>query len=485
MALWIAGRPPDRAGSASVRRGAALFAVVHFGLVFHWLLPALVLLTPAGPLLFVAGLALLAALTVVWAEAFRHAVAELRAPLWLALPVTWTGLEWAMAHLPGPLAMPWLGLGTTLTGFPRLVGIGEVVGARGVGFWIALVNGLVAVLVQDRAKARASRILVATGLVLALPPAWGVWRAATLETWSVGRVAIVQPAVPQRVRLDDAVVRDSTFAVLDRLVPRIAPGDVRVALLPEMVLPIEPGSPYAAPEVEGLRTYARELGAPILFGARGRMEGREGGTGGASPYNSAFLVEPRGLSSFRYDKHRLVPVVERALYVPLGVPERFRPVGDFAPGTSWPLADVEGVAFGATICFESAFADVSRALRAAGADVLVNLTNDAWFGAEPEEARTAALWQHPAHLVMRAIETRAGVVRVANTGFSFTVDPLGRVSDLAGPFAEEVVVAEVRTSDAVTPYVRYGDVIGGACVIGAVLLLLSAWRRRLDPSGVL
>jgi apolipoprotein N-acyltransferase len=383
--------------------------------------------------------------------------------------------------------MPWLGLGTTLTGFPELVGVAELVGARGVGFWIAAVNGLLAVVViavaSPEGRERRHGIAgtaAAASVVLVLPALWGLWRAATLETWSAGRVAIVQPAVPQWVRLDEGLVRDSTFAALDRLVPLVEPGSVRLVLLPEMILPVEPGSSGAEAETARMRAYAREIGAPILFGARGREAGDDG-----APHNSAFLIETDGLAPFRYDKHRLVPVVERGLYLPLGVPRRFRPVGDFAAGTSWPLADVEGVAFGATICFESAFPEVSRSLRRAGADLLVNLTNDAWFGAEPGEARSVALWQHPAHLVMRAIETRMGVMRAANTGFSFTVDPVGRVHDVVGPFSEGVVVAEVGTTDVTTAYVRFGDLTGNACGIGTLLLLLSAWRRRLDPSCAL
>ncbi len=485
LAVWVAALPDGPAGRASARRGVGLFAVVHFGLLFHWLLPALSALTPVGPALFVLGLLLLGSLTVLWGVALHSAVVGLRAPIWLALPVSWTGLEWTMAHLPGPLAMPWLGLGTTLTAVPEAVGIAELVGARGVTFWIAAVNGLAASALLRGRDASGSRgalgraaAWLAILLLVAAPVGWGFWRASTLEIRSVGRVALVQPAVPQRVRLDADAVRRGTFALLDELVPSIPRGSVRVAVLPEMVLPIEPGAPGDSVELRRLREYADEVGAPILFGARGRAA-----TGDPSPRNSAFLMEPGGLADFRYDKRRLVPVVERSLMLPLGVPARYRPVGDFAAGTGWSLADVEGVAFGATICFESAFADIGRGLRAAGADVLVNLTNDAWFGTGPSEARGAALWQHPAHLVMRAIETRAGVVRVANVGFSFAVDPVGRLTDVTDPFDPSIAFVDVRTSDVQTLWVRVGDVTGRASAAGLGLLLLTAWLRRRRPSG--
>jgi apolipoprotein N-acyltransferase len=485
----MAELPPGPAGSASARRGAGLFGVLYFGLLLHWVLIALLWFTPVAVVVFALGLALLGALTALLGHALHHAVHVRRAPLWLALPVLWTGTEWMRAHLPGSLALPWLGLGSTLTGFPELVGIAELVGARGVTFWIALVNGLFACALLSRLRARGGRgeaavptsryVAVACG-VMAVPMAWGVWRAERLETWTVGRIALVQPDVAQSVRLDSTRVRDATFGALERLVPAVEPGSVKLAVLPEMVLPIEPQGDADADELARLRQHARELGAPLLFGARVR---RAVGDETGAPLNSVFLLEPQGLADYRYDKRRLVPVVERTLVLPFGVPERMRPAGDFAAGDTWSLAEVEGIAFGAMICFESSFAEVSRGLRTAGADVLVNLTNDAWFGREPGHARTGALWQHPAHLVMRAIENRVGVVRAANSGLSWVVDPRGRVRASIGLFEEGVRVAEVETTDVTTLYARVGDLVGTSCAAVLVLTLLMAWTGRRPGAG--
>lgn len=483
MALFVVERHPGSGGAASAARGGALFTVVHFGLVLHWLPIALAWFTPLALAPYVVGLGLVAAFGALFGRALHHAVHSLRAPLWLALPVAWTAVEWGLAHLPGTLAFPWLGLGTTLTGFPTLVGIAEVVGARGVSFWIALVNALITGMLVSggarspatgpRSRKRTPRLALVALFTVAAPTAWGSWRATTLDQWIVGRVAIMQPNVSQETRLDSLLVRDSTFAALDRLVAGVAPGSIDLWILPEMLLPIEPADAAYDADVQRLRRYAREIGAPLLFGARGRTtDGRD------APLNSAFLLETDGLSDFRYDKHRLVPVVERALYVPMGVPDRLRPRGDFVSGEGWPLADVGGAGYGAMICFESAFPDVARRLRGAGADVLVNLTNDAWFGRELRHVSTGALWQHPAHLVMRAIETRTAVVRVGNAGLSFWVDPSGRVQDRIGLFEEGVRVAELHSSDVTTMYVRYGDLLGNASAVGALLLLFSAWWPR-------
>jgi apolipoprotein N-acyltransferase len=112
---------------------------------------------------------------------------------------------------------------------------------------------------------------------------------------------------------------------------------------------------------------------------------------------------------------------------------------------------------------------------------LVNLTNDAWYGREVWYAKTAALWQHPAHLVMRAIENRVGIARSANTGISLFVDPVGRIYGEAPLFSAEVRTATVFTSDVISLYTRWGDVVGRGAAISAMLLLLLALKRGFEP----
>jgi len=396
-----------------------------------------------------------------------------RAPLWVALPVTWTAAEWFRAHWPGPLAFPWLGLGDSLTGFPELVGIAEIVGALGVGFWLALVNGLVATLLARRGAGEGRRttgLVVATAIVLVLPPAWGVWRAGTLELRAVGRVAVVQPDIPEHLKLDPATALDSTLAALDELLPRVAPGSVQLVVLPEVTFPVYVRAPEAARVLARVQAYARETGAPVLFGALGSGQDSRGRT---VPFNSAFLMEPQGLADFRYDKRYLVPVVER---VPLLSIRRLPRLGGFGVGEGWPLVAVDEARYGTLICYESTYPEASRRFRQEGADALINITNDSWFGRESPWTRTTALWQHPAHLVMRAIENRMGVARSANTGISLFVDPVGRVHDATGLFQTDVRAATVLTTDVTTFYTRHGDLVGRGAALAALVLVLAALR---------
>jgi len=123
--------------------------------------------------------------------------------------------------------------------------------------------------------------------------------------------------------------------------------------------------------------------------------------------------------------------------------------------------------------------DLGRGYRRAGAEFLVNITNDAWYG------HTAGPYQHALHLVLRAIETRMGIARAANDGISQFLDPLGRSYAATGLEVEAVSAGRVRTSDVIPLYVRLGDWVGtlavSATLGGVGLLLADRWKGRRAP----
>ena len=183
-----------------------------------------------------------------------------------------------------------------------------------------------------------------------------------------------------------------------------------------------------------------------------------------------------------YAKHYLVPITERVPFVPVrvfrAIPGLARWSGGFSPGREEPVFQTPVGAFGVLICYESAFEDLPRTYRAKGANFLVNITNDAWFG------RTSAPRQHASHLVLRAIESRMGVARAANSGISEFVDPLGRAYSQTRLNEDAVVSDVLRTSDVIPVYVRLGDWVGMLIVIltlGGIALLVQRRFARPQP----
>jgi apolipoprotein N-acyltransferase len=174
----------------------------------------------------------------------------------------------------------------------------------------------------------------------------------------------------------------------------------------------------------------------------------------------------------RYDKQHLVPFGE---YIPFReylpfVGPLVESMGDFTPGsTQRPLA-CQTAGIGVLICFESIFPDLSRKWTENGANMLVNITNDAWFG------RSSAPWQHFSMAVFRAVETRRSLARAANTGVSGFVDPVGRISASLPLFETGYSTDDLPICSEQTFFVRYGYYFPVFCIIGVILTVLNLLR---------
>ncbi len=392
-------------------------------------------------------------------------VALPRAPRWLVFAAGWTAMEWIFGH-HGALAFPWLGLGTSLTGFPLVVQWADLAGARGVTFWLVASNALLAGALESPARQWCRCAAVLVTILVAL--GYGAFRVRGLDTRPVGQLLLVQSDVKPHDKQEPTRWAASVDALISQTKRALAERSTRPDLIlwPEAALPAD--SEGTGEYIEAVAALAREARVPVVVGALERVPE---GPGGERLYNSAVFFDSGGrmVEGLVYRKRHLVPVAERGPIVP----------GDGGPPPVFPFASGSG---GVVICFEVGFERLARAYRRTGAHVLLNVSNDAWA------RRTWARSQHPAHLVMRAIETRMGMARVANTGVSLVMDPLGRVSAQAPPNTEAVVHAEVLTSDAVPWYVRAGDwvaVLSGVVVLGLTAAggwLLPLFSRR-GPSG--
>jgi apolipoprotein N-acyltransferase len=180
------------------------------------------------------------------------------------------------------------------------------------------------------------------------------------------------------------------------------------------------------------------------------------------------LISPRLKTISKYDKAHLVPYGE---YVPF---KRYLPflgkvvaqVGDFAPGESGNTMPWEKGAIGVQICYEVIFPELSRAMAKNNAVLLINITNDAWFGT------SGGPYQHFSMTVFRAVENRRALARSANTGISGFIDPAGRILKSTPLLKEVVLTRNLPLISAKSFYTRFGDLFALACLAGSLFVII-------------
>ena len=211
-----------------------------------------------------------------------------------------------------------------------------------------------------------------------------------------------------------------------------------------------------------------ETGASLLFGSPAYLRD----PGGLRYLNSAFLLSPTAQLLGRSDKTHLVPFGE---YVPLSgflpfVNKLVAGIGDYSPGEINPLP-IQGYKLGVLVCYEVIFPELARDYVRQGSDLLVNITNDAWFG------KSSAPWQHLAMARFRAIENRVWLLRAANTGVSAFIAPSGRIVEQTGLFETAFLKGTVGLGAKPGLYSQMGDLIPGSFIVISLLWLLQTRRR--------
>jgi apolipoprotein N-acyltransferase len=394
-------------------------------------------------------------------------------------------VEYLRAH-SGFLGVPWALLGHSQYRNLPLIQMASLTGVYGVSFVIALVNVAVyeALYAVKRAEGRSrfvvrwTRILpssVAAGVMLALAFAYG-FRA--LAQPLVGRsidITVIQGNIPQHLKWKPEFRRQN----LEQQ-GRLTREAVRQRPSALIVWPESAVSGMLPQDLFLLSFFARvilDIQIPLLVGGDqhplyGTQEFRR-----EKRLNSAFLLLPRSGIKQSYNKMRLLPFGE---YLPyrdvLPWPSRLTSLSDranFLPGTDYTIFDLGEARFGVLICWESLFPEQVRQFVHRGAEFIVNITNEAWFG------ETAAPYQFWMMNVFRAIENRVSVVRAANTGVSGFIDPYGRMLGKVEEQEKDSFVAGYLTKTVPFPqtstfYTRYGDVWAYGNLAVTVLFLLVA-----------
>lgn len=406
-----------------------------------------------------------------------------RMPLLMTAPALWVVLDYLKAHA-GFLALPWATLAHSQHKNLAILQVASLTGEYGVTFLVVMGSVTVTELVMRRAW----RSALVAGLVIGLAHAGGAVVLARSGERPGIRVAVVQPNIgagEQRTPGD----RTATMERLERLT--LAAAATRPALI---VWPETAVGDFSRDRslAERLQALAVTVQTPLIVGASESFKFAPRETGvvmRVNSYNSAYFVPPGEPIGEPYRKMRLLPFGE---YLPLeGVvpwPSWLVPrVHAMTPGgvqRQFMLPD--GGRVGVLICWENLFADFVRPAVQGGAQLLVQLTNDAWFG------RTGAPRQHNLASVLRAVENRTPIVIASNTGPSQIIDPYGRVvAGVPALFSEGVATAAVPLGAGGTPYTRAGDLfalVAFSCVAfeglrGAIQRLLVKWAGACPDAG--
>jgi apolipoprotein N-acyltransferase len=379
------------------------------------------------------------------------------------LPPVWVAFEWARLGVTGQL---WNAIGYSQAYVPQLIQSASWGGVYGVGFLILTFNAAIAYMLlrrDVRALAISLSVIACLALVIAL-------LARQLHNNTSNRVEAVVIAIQPNVPMEPAESVAETEALVARHLSLSASAisELKNKQAPRVVIwPESPMNFMYARDSEFRETLAGFTNAnrtSVIFNSLEPAPAN-------GSYNSAMMVNEKGGLVVQYDKIRLLPFGE---YVPL---PRWLPgvnlipvmVGDFTPGTEYPLLPLGEARAGIFICFESAFPSIARRFSQEGADVLINISNDGYLGPTP------VMRQHMANAVFRAVENDRPVLRVTNTGISAYITARGEVRDATDGFQTAVRTWTVsRTSDGKTFYTTYGDLFVGACAAFSLLLIIGS-----------
>ena len=451
--------------------------------------------TPVAALVFVLFLLLMGVYLGIFAGLGHWLTRGLRHPFFI-LPFLWTAVELLRTYTPMG-GFPWNLLGYSQVDHAGFMLTVTVAGIYGAGFLIASVNALWASLLMrwlaasNPERARLGKTLLPTpnggrGMAIVEVLASGLILAfasfpyhAPQTPPSTMQAILVQP----NTSLDQQWTPASMQAFLGRMIKLSQPSATvaggshpDLVLWPEQPAPIyyrlDPAMQAAAAQV------VAQTHATFVFGETSFPLGANGLPDQSRPRNSAQLIHADGAPGRRYDKIHLVPFGE---YVPLpewiknlaGIGKLTSEVGDFIPGQHLVLFQDGNSRFATVICYESVFPNLVRDAVKDGAQWLVNISDDGWYG------HSSAGWQGLAMARARAIENRRWLLRDTNDGITAVIDPYGRVVAKLPRYRAMALTAGFSPSNDLTFYTRVGDWPAWLCAILVVALLLARIARPL------
>lgn len=465
-ALWVISRSTGRRAFFA----GWLFGAAANATIFVWLVHTVATFTTLGAVPGVAVLALFAAAHGFYAAVFAWGFGPIRRAAggaWpFAIAVWFTACEFAAPHFfPYRQGVVWYVE-------PRLSLATATIGISGLTLLVLYANALVLQALETVRSREQFRALAGNTIAFAILLSGALWLADRQEERVAAaeraadpiRVALVQPGEdrPSHDR-GDAEQRAANLAVLAGAALAADPS-IRAVVMPEKAIEFEPSREWNRP----VRELATRFGVEIWTG--GAASDR---SDPALPrvYNAAYRIRPDGGESPRYDKNVLVPFGES---MPLGgaldglATAIGRPA--FAAGNGMPLHDALGARFAFLICYEAILPAYVREPVRRGADLLVNLTYDGWFGDGDEPA------QHLMLVAAQAAQLGVPVLRATSTGISAMIDARGRVTGRMELHERRVLVGDVLPVRVPGLQLAWGEWLGWSCV-GVCALLLASRQR--------
>ena len=390
---------------------------------------------------------------------------------WYTLPFILSGMEFIRGI--GEIGFPWLSFGYSQARYPLVIQQSSVYGIYGLSAWLYIVN----LLLYRSIKYRKIKEIVILVITIVLPVGYGALRLSSGAPTEYVSIGVIQPNIDPNLKFTRGM-REETFRRLIEFSTRCADqyvqkNDSRLDLIvwPDTAIPVNLRTPgrYQNRVIE----LAETLHVPILSGSP-LLDNEE-----RSVYNGAVLIVPDHGLAQEYRKLHLVPFGEHIPYEQyfdfLGQIDVSG--GHYSPGTDYTLFRLNSYKFSCLICFESIFPDISRTYVAKGADFLLNITNDGWFG------KISGSQQHNDMAIIRTVENNRSMARSANTGISMLVDNKGRVITESGVFVEAYLSGIIPISRSSTIYNRLGDFIPIISVILIpIMFIVKKYKRRVNTT---
>jgi apolipoprotein N-acyltransferase len=370
---------------------------------------------------------------------------------------------------------PWTDFGYALGYFNNLIQAADIGGVYLISLFVLVINLLVYASISSKfnfkEKGRLGLRFLAAIVILVFY-GYGIVRKTQLHDPPKSHeitIGLVQGNITKDIKWAPGNLEYS-FNKYFELSRRAAADGAELLIWPETAIPT-----YLVQEpfnMAKIRAFVDSLDLPILSGI---VYYTTRAVNDYNVFNSAILLIPDQKDFQVYSKIHLVPMSEKIPYS-----ETFRKLrkvqlgqADFSSGRAHTIFRDDRIKFATLICFESAFPGFARTFAEKGAEMLVVITNDMWFG------RTSLFEQHAMMAVFRAIENRIPVVRAANTGISMAIDKRGEILSRTGTFEEANLIVKVRPEPSSSIYNRIGDVIPqSATVMALILLVIAFWRRR-------